>query len=83
MAVPRAHLDERIDLLKTHFTGKVAGLMFYLDEVGSANWEDRKTNKIVTPAAVGKEDVYHPVSRRYRNATLPACALHRVTLRLD
>jgi hypothetical protein len=40
MAVPRAYLEEHIQLLKTHFTGKVAELVFNLDGLGSADWED-------------------------------------------
>jgi hypothetical protein len=58
MAVPRAYLEEHTHLLKTHVTGKVAELVFNLDELGSADWEDRKANKGITPAGVSKEDGY-------------------------
>jgi hypothetical protein len=73
MAVPRACLEEQIQLLKTHLTGKVAELVFNLDELGSADWEDRKVKKVIVPAGVAKEDVYHPVSRRHRHMTLLSC----------
>jgi hypothetical protein len=35
-------MEEHIQPLKTHLTGKVAELVFHLDELGSADWEDRK-----------------------------------------
>jgi hypothetical protein len=47
MAVARTYLEEHIHLLKTHVTGKVAKLVFDLDELGSADWEDRKGDKVV------------------------------------
>jgi hypothetical protein len=37
MAVPRAYLEEHIQLLKTHVTGKVAELGFNLDELSSTD----------------------------------------------
>jgi hypothetical protein len=37
MAVPRAYLEEHIQLLKIHLTGKVAELVFNMDELGSAD----------------------------------------------
>jgi hypothetical protein len=73
MAVPRAYLDEHIHILKIHVVGKVVELVFNLDELGSADWEDRKVKKIIAPAGVAKRDVYHPVSRRHRHMTLLAC----------
>jgi hypothetical protein len=73
MAVPRAYLDEHINVLKTHLAEKVAELVFDLDELGSSDWEDRKVKKIIAPSAVRKEDVHHAVSRRHRHVTLLAC----------
>jgi hypothetical protein len=73
MAVPRAYLEEDMQLLRIHLTGKVAELVFDLDELGSADCEDRKAKKVTVPAGVAKEDVYHPVSRRHRHMTLFAC----------
>jgi hypothetical protein len=72
MVVPRTYLEEQFQLLKAHLTGKVAELVFNLDELGSADCEDRKAQKVIVPAGVAKEDVYHPVSRRYRHMTLLA-----------
>jgi hypothetical protein len=53
--------------------GKFAELIFNLDELGSADWEDGKGKKLITPAGVHKEDVHHTVSRRQRHITLLAC----------
>jgi hypothetical protein len=44
-----------------------------LDELGSADWEDRKATKVIVPAGEAKEEVDHPVSRRHRHMTLLAC----------
>jgi hypothetical protein len=73
MAVPRAYLEEHIQFLKTHLTGKVAELVSNSDELGPADWEDRKAKKVIGPAGDAKEDVYPPVSRRHRHMTLLAC----------
>jgi hypothetical protein len=73
MAVPRAYLEDHICILYTHITGRVAELVFNLDELGSADWEDRKAKKVIVPAGVPKEDVHHPVSRRHRHTMLLAC----------
>jgi hypothetical protein len=59
--------------MKVHVAGKFSELVFYLDELGSADWEDRKVQKVIVPAEVGKEDVYHAVSRRHAHVTLLAC----------
>jgi hypothetical protein len=73
MAVPRAYLEDHIRILHTHITGRVAELVFNLDELGSAHWEDRKAKKVIAPAGVPREDVHYPVSRRHRHTTLLAC----------
>jgi hypothetical protein len=73
IAVPRAYMEEHIPLLKIHLTGKVAELVLNLNELGFADWEDRKAKKVIVPAGIAKEDVYHPVSRRHRYMTLLAC----------
>jgi hypothetical protein len=73
MTVARAYLEEHMHLLKTHVTGKVAELVFNLEELGSADWEDRKAKKMIAPTGLAKEDVYHPVSRRHRHVALLPC----------
>jgi hypothetical protein len=70
MAVPRACLEEHIRVLETHIPGKLAELVFNLDELGSADWEDPKAKRVIAPANVRREDVYHPVSRRHRHTML-------------
>jgi hypothetical protein len=73
MAVPRAYLEEHIRVLETHIAGKLAELVFNLDELGSADWEARKAKKVIAPANVRREDAHHPVSRRHRRTTLLVC----------
>jgi hypothetical protein len=73
LAVPRSQLEEHLYILQVHLAGKCAELVFNLDELDSADWEDRKIRKVIAPAAVRKEDVYHSESRRPRHMTLLAC----------
>jgi hypothetical protein len=73
LTVPREHLEAHIENMKSIVAGKFAELVFNLDEVGSSDWEDRKPRKVIAPRAVSPDDVYHPVSRRYRHLTLLAC----------
>jgi hypothetical protein len=73
MLVPRVYLEEHIRTLHAHVAGKFAELVFNLDELGSADWEDRKIKKVIASSSVRKEDVFHAVSRRHRHTTLLAC----------
>jgi hypothetical protein len=72
-AVPRSQLEEHINTLKADLTEKCAGLVSNLDELGSAEWEDRTIKKVIASDAVPKEDVDHSVSRRPRHSTFLAC----------
>jgi hypothetical protein len=47
----------------THVSEKCVELLFNLDELGSADWEDREVRKVIVPAGLHKEDAYYPVSR--------------------
>jgi hypothetical protein len=69
LAIPRSQLEEHIHTLTVHVTGNWAELVFNLDELGSADWEDRKIKKVIAFAAVPKEDVYHSVSHIPRHIT--------------
>jgi hypothetical protein len=73
LTVPREHLAAHIEHMRTIVMGKVAELVFNLDEVGSSDWEDRKPRKVLVPKMVSPDDVYHQVSRKYRHLTLLAC----------
>jgi hypothetical protein len=59
--------------MKSIVAEKFAELVFNLDEVGSSDWEDRKPRRVIAPRTVSPDDVYHPVSRRYRHLTFLAC----------
>jgi hypothetical protein len=73
LMVPRVQLEERINILKSHLTGKCAELVFNLDELGSADWEDRTIRKVIAAVSVAKKDVFHPVSRRQCHMTILVC----------
>jgi hypothetical protein len=71
--IPREYLEQHIVNMQTYVTGRTAELVFNLDEVGSSDWEDRKVKKVIVPAAVDSDAVFHPVSRRFRHMTLLVC----------
>jgi hypothetical protein len=72
LIVLRGQLEEHIQTMKVHGVGKFSELVFTLDGLGSADWEDRKVKKGNVPADVPNEDVYHHVSRHH-HVTLQAC----------
>jgi hypothetical protein len=53
--------------------GKLSELVFNRYEVGSCDWEDRKSKNAIAPRSISPDDVYHSVSRRDRDVTLLAC----------
>jgi hypothetical protein len=73
LTVPRSQLEEHIQKMKVHVAGKSSELVFNLDELGPADWTDRKVRKVIVLAEVRKEDVHHAVSRRHCHVTLLAC----------
>jgi hypothetical protein len=73
MLVPRIDLEDHIRTLRIHFAGKFTELVFNLDELDSAEWEDRNVRKVITPSSVHREDMYHSVSKCHDHMTLLAC----------
>jgi hypothetical protein len=69
----RSQLEEHIETVKVHLTGKCVDLVFNPDELGSADWEDGKIKKVISSPAVLKEDLSHSVSRSPHQAVLLAC----------
>jgi hypothetical protein len=47
--------------MKDPIHGKASELVFNRDDVGSADWEDRKPKKVIAPISVPEEDVYDRV----------------------
>jgi hypothetical protein len=59
--------------MRTHVSGQFMERVFNLAEIGSSDWEDQKPKRGITPLAVSADDVYYPVSRRYRHIMRLAC----------
>jgi hypothetical protein len=53
----------------------VRGRFFNLDEVGVgvSEWEDRKSKKVVQPAAMGGQTIHHGVNRNLKHITIRTC----------
>jgi hypothetical protein len=71
--VPRALLERIIQDLHEYLQGSVAELVFNLDEVGIADWEDRKTNKVIILAAIFGQTTHHGVFRNVKHISVIAC----------
>jgi hypothetical protein len=71
--ITREYLDQHIQIIKDSIYEKASELVFNLDQIGSADWKDRKPKKVIIPISVPEEDVYHPVSRKFKNLSLLAC----------
>jgi transposase len=73
ITIPREYLLQHIQNMQNHVTCRIAELVFNIDEVGASDWEDRKVKQVIAPAEVHPEDVFHPISRRFRHMTLVVC----------
>jgi hypothetical protein len=71
--IPREYLEQNIQRMKDSIHGKASELVFNLDEVGSTEWEDTKSKKVIVPISVLEEDVSRPVSRKFKHLSLLAC----------
>jgi hypothetical protein len=49
--------------LKEHVQGRLAELVFNLDEVGISDWDDRETRKAAVPMTMDGQKINHAISR--------------------
>jgi hypothetical protein len=70
--IPRKYLERHIQTIRELVQRKASELVFNLDEVESSDWEDRKPKKVVVPASVQEENVYHPISHSFKHLSLLA-----------
>jgi hypothetical protein len=73
LSILRDYLEAYIESMRTTVAEKFVELVFNLDEVSFSDWEDRKPKKVIMPCTVSPQDIYHPVSRKYRHLTLLVC----------
>jgi hypothetical protein len=73
LIVLRVDLEAHITLMRTHITGELSEMVFDFDEVGSSDWEDRKSRKVLAPVTMSSGDAFHFVSRQYGRAMLLTC----------
>jgi hypothetical protein len=71
--IPQEFLNQHLINMQKLVAGRVAELVFNLDEVGSSDWEDRKTRKLIIPSSVDSHTIFHPVTRRFKHMTLLVC----------
>jgi hypothetical protein len=66
---PKNRFEAHIALMQVYITEQFSGLVCNLGEVGSLDWEDRKSRNMIAPLMVSVGDMFHPVSRGYRHET--------------
>jgi hypothetical protein len=65
--------DRTVQDLKEHIQGRVAELVFNLDEVGISDWEDRKTKTLIAPATMRHQTIHHEISRTVKYISVISC----------
>jgi hypothetical protein len=71
--IPREYLEQNIQTMKDIIYGNVFEFVFNLDEVESADWEDRKPKEVTIPISVQEENIYHSISHKFKHSSLLAC----------
>jgi hypothetical protein len=55
--IAREYLERYMKTMKDFVRGKAFALIFNVDEVGSADWEERKPKKVIVLISIPEEDV--------------------------
>jgi hypothetical protein len=71
--IPRVFFENYFVQASRFLKGKIAELVFNIDEVGASDWEDRHAIMSVVPATVLDKTVTYKASRKFQHATLVAC----------
>jgi hypothetical protein len=73
LGVSRAFLEKPLQDLNANVQSCVVKLIFNLDEVRIADLGDRRTRKLVIPAAMLPRLLHHGVSRNVQHISITAC----------
>jgi hypothetical protein len=73
LEVPREFLRKTLRRMKDAVKGCVRDLVFNLDEVGVSDWEDRKSKRVVVPAALNGQTIHHGINRNLKHITVVTC----------
>jgi hypothetical protein len=73
--VPGMFLQRMTQNLHEYVRGRVAELVFNLDEVGISDWEDRKTTHVIAFSAMFGQTIHHRVSRHVKHISVIVCLL--------
>jgi hypothetical protein len=71
--VPREFFMKYFAEAHQFLDGKVAELVFNIDEVGASDWEDKHGIQTIVPAVVTEPTVQYKVSRKFQHSTLVGC----------
>ena len=70
LTVPVEFLVQHIENMNEIVNGVCSELLFNLDEMGSSDWEDRKTKKVIVPNEADPKSIFHKTSRKFKHQTL-------------
>jgi hypothetical protein len=73
MVISRAFLEIHLINMKNHVEGRLAELVFNIDEVGSSDWDDRTPNRVLVFSDMTEETVIHAIPKRFRYVTSVSC----------
>jgi hypothetical protein len=73
LSVPREFLEKTIANLREQVHGRVAELVYNLDEVGCGDWEDRASKKVVVPKFMENQSIHHKIDRSQKHITIITC----------
>jgi hypothetical protein len=73
LQIPRMFPERTVHDLKEHIQGCVVEPVFNLDEVGISDWQDRETRKVLAPATMRRQTIYHRISRTVKHISVIAC----------
>jgi hypothetical protein len=73
LEIPRCFLDQTLICITEFIYGRPAELVCHLDEVGIAEWEDRKTKTVLVPKSMNEQTMHHKVNRNLKHVSVITC----------
>jgi hypothetical protein len=68
--VPRVFLEAEIEAFREHVHHVWAELVFNFDEIGISEWEHRVAKKVIVPAMMRGQTIFHGVQRNLKHISL-------------
>jgi hypothetical protein len=73
LEVPYCFLDETVQFITQFAQAYPSELVFNLDEVGIADWEDQTAKVVIVPKSMCEQMIHHKVNRNLKHISAMAC----------